>query len=118
MGAHIGTWVYSDTLKTVTITFETPAGSAFDLTSYTPKLEIKRVGAPTLATTITGSIVDATAGKARWYLGNTAALQPDTAGTVWQYEAMARLEFGSDVTFAGKGVDGGEPFNFSVRRWP
>jgi hypothetical protein len=118
MAAHIGTWVYSDTLKTVTVTFETPAGTAFNLTSYTPKLEVKRIGHPVLAATITGAIVSAALGTASFYLGTTAALQPDTPGAVWQYEAMGRLEQGTDVTFAGCGVDGGDPLTFSVRRWP
>ena len=120
MGAHIGTWVYSDTIKTVTVTVETPAGTAFDLTSYTPKLEVKRIGASTLAATITGANVIAASGTCKFYLGTTAALQPDVAGTVWQYEAMVRLEHsnGTDIAYAGSDVDGGTPFTFSVRRWP
>lgn len=119
MAAHLGTWVYSDTIKSVTVTVESPDGTAFNLTSYTPKIEVKRVGAASLAATVTGSVVSAAAGTCKFYLGNTAALQPSAVGEVWQYEAMVRLEHSNltDVAYAGSGVDGGSPFTFSVRRW-
>ena len=119
MGAHIGTWVYSDTIKTVTVTVETPAGTAFDLTSYTPKFEVKRIGGSVLAATITGANVSPTAGTCKFYLGSTLALRPDAIGETWQYEGMGRLEHsnGTDVAYFGSGVDGGEPFLFSVTRW-
>jgi len=35
-----------------------------------------------------------------------------------QYEAFIACTKGADKTYAGKGVDGGDPFAFTVRRWP
>ncbi len=120
MGVHVGTWVYSDTLKALDIAIKKADGTAFDLTNYAAGIavQVKSMSGSAVLATITGSVVGtATLGNARVYLGATAALQPATADAVVQYRGMVKLTYGTDATFAGKGEDGGEPFTFSVFRW-
>lgn len=122
MGVHVGTWIYSDTLKSLDFTIKNPDGTAFNLTDYTVAAEVKVPGATALAATVTGTVVTALSGLGRVFLGATAALQPAAAGGVVQYEAFIKCTKGADVTanvtYAGKGTDGGEPISFTVRRWP
>jgi hypothetical protein len=118
MGVHVGTWIYSDTLKALVFTIKNPDGTAFNLTDYTVAAEIRVPGATALAATVTGSVTTAASGIGQVVLGATAALQPSAAGGTVQYEAYIKCTKGADVRYAGKGTDGGEPFSFIVRRWP
>ena len=118
MGVHVGTWIYLDTLKSLDFTIERPDGTAFNLTGYTVAAEIRVPGATALIATVAGSVVTPLIGLGRVFLGATGALMPTNAGESARYEAFIACTKGADKTYAGKGVDGGDPFAFTVRRWP
>jgi hypothetical protein len=118
MGSHVGTWIYSDTVKTLEFSCVQPDGTAFTLTDYAVYVELRVPGATTLAATVTGSVVSGALGTGRAYLGNVVALQPAVAGASQQYECFVKAVNGSDVAYFGKGTDGGDPFTITVRRWP
>ena len=118
MGVHVGTWIYSDTLKALDFTIENPDGTAFNLTDYTVAAEIKVPGATALTATVTGAVLVGASGTGRVFLGATVALMPAAAGEKVQYEFFIKGTKGDDVTYFGKGPDGGEPCSFVLRRWP
>ena len=89
-----------------TITDDTTSG-ALDLTGCTVRLKFREVGADTLTSTITGSIVNATAGQVVFYPASDPAMLQGAAG---DYEGEIEITFGD-----GQVQTVYDPLKFKVR---
>lgn len=122
---HVGTWFYNtnaslgDSVRQLRLAISDDNGVAWGTAvglGWTPTLQVRAIGDPTLLLTITGSWEDASEAAATFAIGLATTLVP-AAGVVAQYEAQLVMTNPGFTSIVPTGIDA-QPITFNVQRWP